>query len=238
MLFNTRLLVLSAACCGVFSLAAQNNFRVQVAAFTDTVPASYFKDKGLSGVLVSVDANGMYRYLFGSYPTYIEAEAVQKQLKNKGFDFATVIDLEAQRVLNDRRSCAYFKGGPVPVAESDTVRFAYFDTGKYTLSADAKADMEHVLKKLQEHPTSELRILGYSDATGTGKANLELATERARVARNYLIDRGIDPARMLLRVYGESAAGGVEDPEEVERESDREELRKLFRCVVLYWKQQ
>ncbi|MBK9336148.1 MAG: OmpA family protein [Lewinellaceae bacterium] len=225
-----------AICCVCSSGLFAQNFRVQAAAFADSVPASYFQDRGLSGVIASVDDNGMYRYFFGSYSTFIEAEAVQKQLVAKGFAYSTVIDLEEQRVLTDRGSCAYFKGGPVQVAESDSVRFAYFDSGKNVLSEDGKADVEYMLKKLKENPASELRILGYSDALGSGKVNLELATARARTVRNYLIDRGIDPARMLLRVYGESASGGIEDPEEVERESEREALRKLFRCVVLYWK--
>lgn len=223
-------------CCVAARVEAQN-FRVQVAAFADSVPASFFKARGISGVIAAVDEHGIYRYLFGSYPTRIEAEKVQRQLIANGFANAAILDLEEQRVLTDRSLCAYYKGGPVQVAESDTVRFAYFDSGKAVLSDDGKADLEFVLKKLKDSPASELRILGYSDATGTGKANLELATNRARAARNYLIDRGIEPGRIRLRVYGESASGGVEDPEEVERESEREELRKLFRCVVLYWKQ-
>lgn len=227
--------ILVLLCCLTARLNAQN-FRVQVAAFADSVPASYFKARGISGVVAGVDDHGIYRYYFGSYPTRLEAEKAWKQLVANGFTNAAIIDLEEQRALTDMSRCAYFKGGPVQVAESDTVRFAYFDSGKAVLSDDGKADLEFVLKKLKGKPASELRILGYSDATGTGKANLELATNRARAARNYLIDRGIDPARIRLRVYGESVSGGVEDPEEVERESEREELRKLFRCVVLYWK--
>ncbi len=217
-----------------FSLSAQN-FRVQVAAFADSVPASYFSDRGLNGVAVSVDDAGMYRYLFGSYPTYIEAEDVQKQLLLKGFEYATVIDLERQRVLTDRSSCAYFKGGPVEVAESDSVRFIYFDLGQSRLPEKELPDLDYMLGKLKDAPGSQLRILGYTDAVGTGVANLELATTRARTVRNYMIDRGVDPGRMLLRVFGESVAGGIEE-EEYTRESELEELRKLYRCVVIYWK--
>ncbi|MBL7794864.1 MAG: OmpA family protein [Saprospiraceae bacterium] len=228
-------LILAIFCCYTVRLEAQN-FRVQVAAFADSVPASYFKSRGISGVVAGVDDHGIYRYYFGSYPTRLEAEKAQKQLDANDFKNTVIIDLEEQRLLTDQSRCAYFKGGPVQVAESDTVRFGYFDPGKATLSDDGKTDLEFFLKKLKEKPASELRILGYSDATGAGKANLELATNRARVARNYLIDRGIDPARIRLRVYGESVSGGIEDPDEVERESEREELRKLFRCVVLYWK--
>lgn len=228
------LFLLVALCLPALSLSGQN-FRIQVAAFADSVSSDYFKDHGLTGVIASVDNNGIHRYFFGSYPTYIEAEAVQKQLITKGFQYATIIDLERQRVLTDPSGCAYFKGGPVQVAESDSVRFLYFDLGQSVLPEKEKADLDYMLGKLRDNPNSELRILGYTDAVGSGKANLELATTRARIARNYLIDRGVDPGRMLLRVFGESAAGGIEE-DEYARDSELEELRKLYRCVVLYWK--
>ncbi|MBK6930648.1 MAG: OmpA family protein [Saprospirales bacterium] len=222
-------------CCPAFHLSAQN-FRVQVAAFADSVPAAYFIDKGVNGVIASVDETGIHRYFFGSYPTFLEAEDVQRQLVTKGFEYALVVDLAVQRLLTDQRHCGYFKGGPVSVAESDSVRFVYFDPGKSILSEAGKSALEYMLRKLKEDPASELRILGYSDAQGSGKANLDLATARARATRNYLIDRDIDPQRMLLRVFGEAVSGKVEDQEEYERESEREEQRKLYRCVVLYWK--
>lgn len=229
------LILLSVSVClAAFRVDAQN-FRIQVAAFSDSVSSDYFKDRGLNGVIASIDDNGIHRYFFGSYATYVDAEAVQKQLKAKGFDFATIIDLERQRVLTDQSSCAYFKGGPIAVAESDSVRFLYFDLGQSVLPEKEKADLDYMLGKLRDNPGSELRILGYTDAVGSGKANLDLATTRARIARNYLIDRGIDPGRMLLRVFGESEAGSIEE-EEYARESQLEELRKLYRCVVLYWK--
>ena len=218
----------------ILPLNAQN-FRVQVAAFSDSVSSSYFKDKGVNGVIASVDDSGIHRYFFGSYPTYIEAEEIQQQLIGKGFEYATVIDLEAQRVLTDLSSCGYFKGGPVPITENDSVRFIYFTLGQSTLPEKEKTDLDYMLEKLKAAPKSELRILGYTDAVGTGKANLELATTRARMARNYLIDRGIDPNRMLLRVFGEAVSGGIE--EEIENQAELEEIRKLYRCVVLVWRE-
>ncbi|MBL7774585.1 MAG: OmpA family protein [Saprospiraceae bacterium] len=214
-------------------LRAQN-FRVQVAAYTDSVPAAYFTDKGVNGVVASVDDSGIYRYIFGSYATYLEAEEVQQRMVAKGFAYAAVIDLEAQRVLTNLGACSYYKGGPVPIAENDSIRFMYFGLGQSALPEKEKADLDHMLAKLKATPASQLRILGYTDAVGGGAANLELATARARAARNYLIDRGIDPNRMLLRVFGEALAGRVE--EEVENAAELEEIRKLYRCVVLVWR--
>jgi outer membrane protein OmpA-like peptidoglycan-associated protein len=221
-------------CCFALSPLGAQNFRVQVAAYTDSVPVSYFSDRGINGVIASVDDSGIHRYLFGSYPTYLEAEEIQQQLVTKGFQYATVIDLEAQGVLTDLSNCAYFKGGPVPITENDSIRFIYFSLGQSSLPEKEIADLDYMLKKLQAAPNSELRILGYTDAVGGGKANLELATTRARMARNYLIDKGVNPERMLLRVFGEAVAGGIE--EEVENQSELEEIRKLYRCVVLVWR--
>ncbi len=223
-------LVFCLAFCSTIRLTAQN-FRVQVAAFADSVPTSYFRDRGVNGVIATVDANGMYRYFFGSYPTRVEAEEVLNRLLAKGFAHACIIDLEEERVLSDQSNCAYFKGGPVTEARSDSVRFIYFDAGRSVLPPEGKADLDYMLRQLQEKPNTELRILGFTDAAGSGKANLELATARARIARNYLIDKGLDVDRMLLRVFGESLAGN--DEESAEKASELEAVRKLHRCVVL-----
>ena len=217
-------------------LAYAQHFRVQIGAFTDTVPASYFTDRGVNGVLSSIDDTGMRRYIFGSYPTYLEAEEVQKQLIGKGFANATIIDLEEQRVLTDQKKCGYFKGGPVPISENDSVRFVYFQQGQVALPEKEIPDLDYMLKKLQSVPGSDLRILSYTDAVGSGKANMELATARARKARNYLISRGIGPDRMLLRVFGEAVSGNIE--EEIENKGELEEIRKLYRCIVLVWRKQ
>lgn len=215
--------------------AQAQQFRVQIAAFTDSVPMSYFTDRGVSGVMSSIDDTGIRRYLFGSYPTYLEAEEVQQQLIDKGFDNATVIDLEVQRLLTDQSLCSYFKGGPVPVTENDSIRFIYFGLGQTGLPENEMADLDYMLKKLQAVPGSDLRILSYTDAVGSGKANMELATTRARKARNYLIDKGITPDRMLLRVFGEAVSGNIE--EEIEDQGELESIRKLYRCIVLVWRE-
>lgn len=211
--------------------ASAQNFRLQLAAFTDSVPPSYFKDKGVNGVVSSVDETGVYRYFFGSYSTLYEAEKVQKQLIGKGFTFASIVDLEEQRVLGNLDACAYFPGGPEYDASPDSVRLILFDLGKSVLTADAKAALDWAYQQLQKNPSLEVRIMGYTDAVGAGKANIELATERARTARNYLADRGVRADRMLLRVFGESAAVPAEG--DTEYDSELAELRRYFRSVLI-----
>lgn len=214
-----------------FVSASAQNFRIQVAAFTDSVPSSYFKDRGVNGVLPSVDENGVYRYFFGSYPTRYDAEKAQSQLIIKGFKYAAIVDLEEQRVLGNLSACAYFLGGPEFDASPDSVRLLLFDLGKAILTPEAKTTLDWAYQQLQKNPALEIRILGYTDAVGAGKANIELATERARAARNYLADKGVKAERMLLRVFGESAAVPAEG--DAEYESELAYLRRYFRSVLI-----
>lgn len=216
--------------CGLRAASAQN-FRVQVAAFADSVPSSYFRDRGVTGVISSVDENGIHRYFFGSYATRDEAERIQKQLLVKGFANAAIIDLEEQRVLSSNTACPYFLGGPEYEGGGDSVRVFLFDLGRTVLTEKARADLDWAYDILKKHPNLELRILGYTDAVGSGKANVELATARARVARNYLIDKGLQPDRMLLRVFGESAAVHIEG--DLDNQGELEQARKRFRCVLI-----
>jgi len=207
------------------------HFRVQVAAFADSVSLTYFKDRGVNGVISSVDQNGIHRYFFGSYPTREAAERIQSQLVAKGFPSAAIIDLEEQQVLSNRSACPYFLGGPEYDASDDSVRIFLFDAGKSVLTEKAKADLDWAFKFLKSNPRLELRILGYTDASGTVKANVDLATTRARVARNYLLDKGAPADRILLRVFGESAAVHIEG--DIESQIELEEARKRFRCVLI-----
>jgi outer membrane protein OmpA-like peptidoglycan-associated protein len=95
-----------------------------------------------------------------------------------------------------------------------------------------------MLSLLKKEPNSLLYVLGYADAQGSAKANLDLAAERARAVRNFLLDRDIEVERIRLYVYGETEAGAVEDAETIENEFERSQLRQRYRCAVLVWKRQ
>lgn len=230
-----RPLVLTGICFSILSimpLGAQD-FRVQVAAYADSVSSSYFKSRGVEGVVSTVDQMGMHRYFYGSYQNREQAEQVQKQLVDKGFPFASIIDLEEQRILCGA-NCPYFRNdGAVFVQDknrSSTLRNIYFDFGRSNLSAASKAELDVVAQSLREHPTMKLKLLGYTDAVGSAENNILLATTRARAARNYLINKGVRADRMYIKVFGEY------DPEVPNEDFDGKDVaenRKRNRRVVL-----
>ena len=185
------------------SISAQN-FRVQAAAFADSVSSSYFTDRGIEGVIVSIDGYGIYRYFVGSYNTLDEAEAIRRQLVSKGFPKAAVIDHQVQEALYGM-PCTYFAGNPsIDPSLGINVRNIYFDSGSSSLSADARRELETIASTLRENPEFKLQLTGHTDAIGSARVNRELATARTRNARNYLIKRGVRADRMFIKVYGEA----------------------------------
>ncbi len=217
------------------SLMAQD-FRVQIAAFGEKMEPSYFTERGVETFIESTDQMGLFRYFAGAYPTRMEAESIQKELIGKGFPFATIIDVEEQRILCGV-GCPYFRNGVLFVQDPQqemTVRNIYFDFGRYSLSPESKSILNEVAETLRQNSLLKLKVLGYTDGVGNAQANVQLAASRARSARNYLINKGIRADRMFIKVFGEADPAAPNGEETANGSSvDLPENRKWNRRVVL-----
>jgi outer membrane protein OmpA-like peptidoglycan-associated protein len=208
------------------------DFRVQIGAYGERMPAKFFKERGVENYLETTDQMGLYRYFAGSYPDRDSAEKVQGMLMEKGFAFALIIDIEEQRILCGQ-GCPYFRNGIIFVQDPQqeaTVKNIYFDFGRYSLTPESKEVLQVTLEKMKSNPKLNLKILGYTDGVGSPEANTILASNRARSARNYLINRGVRADRMFIKVFGEA------DPVAQNKEENGEDLpenRKWNRRVVL-----
>lgn len=199
------ILVIAIALTASVALPAQD-FRVQAAAFFEPVPKSYFEDRGVFNAVLNTDQMGMNRYFVGSFHTREEAEKVQQQLVEKGFPFATIVDLQVQRLLCGD-NCPYFKGDGAIFMQPDRKtqqNSVYFDAGKISLNDEAKTLLNRIAEEMKANASARLNILGHSDGNGDAQANLELSATRSRVVRNYLIGKGVKADRMYIKVFGES----------------------------------
>lgn len=183
-------------------LAAQN-FRVQICAFADTVPSSYFRDQGIFNVIVSYDYMGIYHYYTGSFRTREDAEVLLPILKSKGYPGATIIDLEEQRVLSESQ-CPYIRLGQPLKVDTAIVRVIKFDAGSMNLNQDAQKELLRIAEYMKDRPLWIANLKSYTDSQGDAMSNIELATVRARKARDFLIDHGVRADRMFIKIYGEA----------------------------------
>lgn len=77
----------------------------------------------------------------------------------------------------------------------------HFDVNKSELQPDAKPLLDDIATALKNFPDWGLRIVGHTDASGNEAANERLSLDRANVIVAALVERGIEPGRLL--------AGGV-----------------------------
>ena len=96
--------------------------------------------------------------------------------------------------------------GPVPGSERDFVINAgdriYFDLNEYAVRPDAAPVLSAQAAWLQRYPAVQVRIEGNADERGTREYNFALGARRAQAVRDFLVARGVDPARLSIISYG------------------------------------
>jgi outer membrane protein OmpA-like peptidoglycan-associated protein len=90
------------------------------------------------------------------------------------------------------------EGGKITILE--TIRFrpnsSEIDSGSYPM-------MDQIALALRKHKELDrVEIGGHTDSTGPREYNMRLSRARARSVRQYLLARGIPPARLSARGYG------------------------------------
>lgn len=78
-----------------------------------------------------------------------------------------------------------------------------FETGKARITDYSKDILNtKVIPKLNEYPNAKFIVEGHTDSTGGRELNLRLSKERAAAVKDYLIENGINKARLSSEGYG------------------------------------
>jgi peptidoglycan-associated lipoprotein len=96
-------------------------------------------------------------------------------------------------------------------AGSDTVHFA---TDSSDIDSEATAILTKQAAWLQKFPNVRVTVEGHCDERGTREYNLALGDRRANSAKNFLVNAGVNPARISVISYGKErpvATGSDED---------------------------
>ena len=96
---------------------------------------------------------------------------------------------------------AYRPGSPEEFAARDGDR-VFFDYDQFTLRGDARPVLDAQAAWLQRYPQVTIRVEGNADERGTREYNFSLAGRRASAVREYLSEKGVNPARMETISYG------------------------------------
>ncbi len=104
----------------------------------------------------------------------------------------------------------------------------FFDVGKADLKIESIAELESILNLLERNPQIKLQINGHTDNSGEAATNKALSLKRAQSVLNFLIQRGIDPARLRAVGFGEERPIVSNDDETGGREVNRRTEIEVF----------
>lgn len=88
------------------------------------------------------------------------------------------------------------------VIKVENVVTVYFDFDRSNLKHRARVQLDSIYNILLEDSSATLQISGYTDGLGSVEYNAKLSDKRARACANYLIEKGIDPARITFESFG------------------------------------
>lgn len=77
------------------------------------------------------------------------------------------------------------------------IPYVSFERGKSVIDEiKYKQELDAIVEILENNSTVTIDIYGWADHTGSESINIELTAERAKVLRDYLVERGIDANRI------------------------------------------
>jgi peptidoglycan-associated lipoprotein len=86
----------------------------------------------------------------------------------------------------------------------------FYDFGKWDLRPESMVSLDKLVETLNDNDNITIELMSHTDSRDTEEYNLELSQKRAQSAVQYLIDRGIEPDRLLAKGYGESTPKTVD----------------------------
>ena len=97
-------------------------------------------------------------------------------------------------------------GAPIPGSVRDFAVSAgdrvYFELNADSVSDEGRGVLDNQAQWLQRYPQVVVRIEGNCDERGTREYNLALGARRAEAVKNYLVSRGLSPARITTISFG------------------------------------
>ncbi len=117
----------------------------------------------------------------------------------------------------------------VPIEIGHTVRLnnIFFDFAKADLRPESFAELNKVVKLLNENQAMKIEISGHTDDVGSDSFNNTLSENRAQEVKKYLVNQNIKADRIIARGYGKYKPVASNDSEEGKQKNRRVEFTIL-----------
>ena len=113
--------------------------------------------------------------------------------------YLDVVDLKGESYMKDY--IKNFELERVEVGAKVILKNIFFEFGKATLKPESYAELDNVVKLLQNNEGVRLEISGHTDNVGSLKTNMKLSEDRAKAVVEYIISKGISSSRLEFKGY-------------------------------------
>lgn len=91
-----------------------------------------------------------------------------------------------------------------PTDEPIKINNINYAFGSFEITEESKVALDTLVQMLVLNPTITIELMAHTDHVGSDKFNSELSQKRAQSVVDYLISKGINPARLVAKGYGET----------------------------------
>ena len=108
----------------------------------------------------------------------------------------------------------------------------YYDIDKANITEDASTDLAKLTQFLTDNPSFKIEVDSHTDSRGTDEYNLKLSQQRAESVISFLTKKGINPANLIAKGFGESklvnaCVNGANCTEEQHQQNRRTEFKLI-----------
>ncbi|MFM2376772.1 MAG: hypothetical protein RLZZ165_1869 [Bacteroidota bacterium] len=103
----------------------------------------------------------------------------------------------------------------------------FYDVAKATLRPESTAELDRLVRIMDQNPTLVVEIGGHTDSDGSDEYNEHLSQARSQSVVDYLLDAGIAENRLVAKGYGEKQPVAPNDTKENKQLNRRTEFGVL-----------
>ncbi len=193
------------------------NKKTQQAVKNAKVAIAFKADQSINHSLLASD--GKYEQSIASVGWYLFTTSAEGYITSN--DSVQVISEEITPVIKN------IVLTPIEVGLTVRLKNIYFDFDKTTLKSESFVELNKVVEFLKQNSNVSIEISGHTDSKGSDTYNLNLSQGRSQAVVDYLIDQGIDSARLQAQGYGESKPIDTNDTDEGRANNRRVEFTVL-----------
>lgn len=132
-----------------------------------------------------------------------------KENDAKDFYYSLSVGLVFPRAHEAKLEAAGVRSMPADVFKSEVgqaiqLEGIQFATGSAEILPSSESTLAKAYATLKYNPEIEVEIQGHTDNVGAAETNLKLSQERAAAVKTYLVNKGINAARITTKGFGEA----------------------------------